>query len=122
MPKKKRVKYNAGGQRELKFTQKLGKNVKLDLSINPNEYRGSVQTSKVFVSARGPAISEPPSQVTAGAYIPRTGAIVSGSYDFQSEQPSVAVTKPLSKTSYVKIDYGPNGVRGMYTKNFLFGK
>ena len=79
MPKKKRAKYNAGG---LKFTQKLGKNVKLDLSLTEKTYEAGLQTSRGYVSAEGSQITKPPSRVTAGAHIPGTRAMGTVSKDF----------------------------------------
>tara|TARA_R110002020_G_scaffold292708_1_gene508080 strand:+ start:61 stop:429 length:369 start_codon:yes stop_codon:yes gene_type:complete len=122
MAKRKRTKYNEGGYRTIEASV-----AGLNLHFSPRSYNYSANTNtgntRFGVQGRGANL---PSSLHASGRI--GGAEVQGSYNLQSKQPNVTVTKPLSRTSNVQVNYGGSrklggtGITAMYHKSFPFGK
>ena len=125
MAKRKRTKYNNGSLVSQTFKTNVAD---LNLSLSPTNYSADVSNISKMGNTRfgvqGRGINLPSSLHASGRI---GGAEVQGSYNLESKQPNVTVTKPLSRTSNVQVNYGGSrkhggtGITAMYHKSFPFG-
>ena len=123
MAKRKKTKYNNGGLVSQTFKTNVA-----DLNLNyepPSQrYSADVDTGNLRVGVQGRGLNSP-SSVHGSANI--KGTNIQGSYNFKSKQPNVTITKHLSPTSNVQVNYGGKrsrggtGITAMYNKSFSFG-
>ena len=115
--RKNKIKYNNGGLVQRTFETNVGK---LSANLSPRNYSVDVATSLGRGGVQG-RTGQKPRSVHASTKV--GGANVSASYNLQNKQPTVNITKPLSRSSSVSTSYSnTDGIGIMYRKSIPFGR